>query len=156
MRPTVTNLGVTIDSDFKFDKQVNSVLKSSFYHLRLLSKVKPFLSFNLFKQVMHAFISSRLDYCNALYSGISQKALHRLQLVQNFAARLLTGSKKRDHITPVLASLHWLPVNFRIDFKILLFVFKALNGLAPPYITGLIQMYHPPAEVRGSAPAPGA
>ncbi len=147
-RPKVTSLGITIDSDFKFDKQINSVLKSCFYHLRLLSKVKPFLSFNLFEQIVHAFISSRLDYCNALYSGVSHKALSRLQLVQNAAARLLTGAKKREHITPILASLHWLPVNFRIDFKILLFVFKALNGLAPQYIKDLIQIYTPVRELR--------
>uniref|UniRef100_A0A8C5I3C7 Reverse transcriptase domain-containing protein n=1 Tax=Gouania willdenowi TaxID=441366 RepID=A0A8C5I3C7_GOUWI len=148
LHPKVTSLGVTIDSDFKFDKQINGVLKSGFYHLRLLSKVKPFLSFNLFEQVVHAFISSRLDYCNALYSGISQKALYRLQLVQNAAARLLTGTKKREHITPILASLHWLPVKFRIDFKILLFVFKAWNGLAPQYITDLIQIYRPQRALR--------
>ena len=100
---------------------------------------------------MHAFISSRLDYCNALYKGIGQQALSRLQLVQNSAARLLTGTKKREHITPVLASLHWLPVNFRIDFKILLFVFKALNGLAPQYISDLIQIYTPARSLRSES-----
>lgn len=151
VRPKVTSLGVTIDSDFNFDKQVNGVVKSSFYHLRLLSKVKPFLSFNLFEQVMHAFISSRLDYCNALYKGISQRTLSRLQLVQNSAARLLTGTRKREHITPILASLHWLPVHFRIDFKILLFVFKALNGLAPQYISDLIQIYTPARTLRSGS-----
>ena len=93
LRPKVTSLGVTIDSDFKLDKQVNAVLKSSFYHLRLLSEVKPFLSFNLLEQVVHAFISSRLDYCNALYTGIGKNALSRLQSVQNSAARLLTGAR---------------------------------------------------------------
>ena len=153
MRPKVTSLGVTIDSDFKFDKQVNAVLKSSFYHLRLLSKVKPFLSFNLFEQVVHAFISSRLDYCNALYSGLCKNTLSRLQLVQNSAARLLTGARKREHITPILASLHWLPVHFRIDFKILLFVFKALHGLAPQYIIDCLHIYTPVRALRSEGQA---
>lgn len=80
-------------------------------------------------------IISRLHYCNPLYVGLDQSSLHRLQLVQNSASRLLTGTKKREHITPVLASLHWLPVRFRIDFKILLLVFKILNGMAPPYLS---------------------
>ena len=148
VHPVITNLGVKIDSDFKFNKQINAIVKSSFYHLRLLAKVKPFLSFSSFEQAIHAFISSRLDYCNALYIGINQNALSRLQLVQNSAARLLTGTKKRAHITPILASLHWLPVSFRIDFKILLFVFKAVNGLAPTYISDLIQIYTPARTLR--------
>ena len=62
----------------------------------------------------------------------------RHNMVQNSAARLLTGTRRREHITPVLAQLHWLPVKYRIDFKILLFVFKALNGLAPQYISDLV------------------
>ncbi len=64
-------------------------------------------------------------------------------MVQNAAARLLTGTRKREHITPILASLHWLPVRFRIDFKILILVFKSLNGLAPTYLSDLIQPYAP-------------
>ena len=83
-------------------------------------------------------IISRLDYCNSLYSGIA-KETNRLQLVHNAAARLLTRTRMREHISPVLASLHWLPVKFRIRFKTLMFVYKALNGLAPQYITELLE-----------------
>ncbi len=81
------------------------------------------------------FCCSKLDYCNSLYTGISQTALSRLQLVQNAAARLLTRNHKRDHITPFLQSLHWLPVRYRVDFKILLIVYKSLNDMAPSYIS---------------------
>ena len=88
---------------------------------------------------IHAFITTRLDYCNALYLGVSQSGLQRLQLVQNAAARLLTGTRRRDHITPVLSTLHWLPVRFRITFKVLLFVFKFRHGLAPSYISELLE-----------------
>ena len=130
----VNNLGVMFDSSLKFDKQISSVIKTSFFQLRLLAKVKPYLSPSDLERVIHSFITSRLDYCNSLYVGIGQTLLRRLQLVQNVAARLLTGKRKHDHITPVLASLHWLPVQFRIDFKILLLVFKVLNGLAPSYL----------------------
>ncbi len=84
--------------------------------------------------VIHAFITSCLDYCNSLYCGLPQTAISCLRVVQNAAARLLTGTKKRDHISQILASLHWLPVKFRIDFKIAVFVYKALSGLAPKYI----------------------
>ena len=123
IRSHARNLGFIIDGAFNLDKQVSAVVKSSFFQLRLLAKVKPYLSRKDLEKVIHAFITSRLDYCNSLYVGISQSELNRLQLVQNAAARLLTGTKKREHITPVLRSLHWLPVRYRIDFKILLFVY---------------------------------
>ncbi len=90
------------------------------------------------EKVICAFISSRLDYCNAFYSDISKRNLQRLQLIQNAAARLLTRTKKRDQITQIFAPLHWLPVSFRIYFKILLLVFKALKGQAPVYICDLM------------------
>ena len=149
-KPTVLNLGVKVDSDFKLDQQINSVVKSSFYHLGLLSKIKLVLSFNDFERVIHAFISTRLDYCNALYVGVNQASLARLQLVQNAAARLLTGARKHEHITPILASLHWLPVHFRINFKILLFVFKSFQGSAPQYISDLLNIYTPPRSLRSA------
>uniref|UniRef100_A0A8C1I461 Tetratricopeptide repeat domain 19 n=1 Tax=Cyprinus carpio carpio TaxID=630221 RepID=A0A8C1I461_CYPCA len=90
--------------------------------------------------IIHAFISSRLDYCNSLFICLNRKDLCRLQTVQNSAARLLTHTSKRAHITPILASLHWLPVKFRMHFKILVLTFRALQGQAPPYISDLIQL----------------
>ncbi len=90
---------------------------------------------------MHAFITTRLDYCNALYVGVSPASIARLQLVQNAAARLLTKAHRREHISPILASLHWLTVCYRIYFKILLYVYKCFNSLAPPYLSELLQPY---------------
>ncbi len=90
VRKEAHNLGVIFDSELSFDVQVTKVVQSCFAQLRQLMKIKSFLSFADFEKVIHAFISSRLDYCNALYSGISQRNLQRLQLIQNAAARLLT------------------------------------------------------------------
>ena len=95
------------------------------------------------EKLVHAFVTSQLDFCNSLLSGSSRKSLKTLQLVQNAAARVLTRTKKREHITPVLASLHWLPVKSRIEFKILLLTFKALNNMAPLYLKELIVPYQP-------------
>ncbi len=74
-----------------------------------------FLSFSDLEKVIHAFIMVRLDYCYSLYVGVCQTALNRLQLVRNVAARL--GTRKREHICPILSSLGWLSIKFRIDFK---------------------------------------
>lgn len=146
----VRDLGVLLDSSFKLEKQVSTVVKSGFYQLRQISKVKPFLSPKDLEKLIHAFITSRLDYCNSLYLGLPHSSLHRLQLVQNAAARLLSGARMHDHMTPVLTKLHWLPVKFRIDFKILLFTYKILNNTAPSYLTDLLHLYNPIKALRSS------
>lgn len=146
----IKNLGVMFDCRLKFDKQISSVVRTSFFQLRLLAKVKPFLNRQDLEKAIHAFISSRLDYCNALYVGLSQSSIGRLQLVQNAAARFLTSTSRREHISPVLSSLHWLPVRFRIDFKLLMFVFKAINGLAPTYLSEILTIRDPGRALRSS------
>ena len=88
--------------------------------------------------MIHAFITSRLDYCNSLLYGLANTGLAKLQRVQNAAARLVTSTRKYDHITPILCELHWLPVKFRIHFKIFLLTFKALHGMTPDYIRDLL------------------
>ena len=114
------------------------------------AKIKSFISTTDLETVVHAFISSRLDYCNSLYSACNKKAISRLQMIQNSAARLLTNTKKRSHITPILATLHWLPVSYRIDFKILLITFKAFYGMAPSYIVDLLKPYTPERNLRSA------
>ena len=132
------------------EAHIRNVTKLSFYHLRNISKVKPFLSQSDTERLMHCFISSRLDYCNALLSGLPKKEVYRLQLVQNAAARVLTKTRRRAHITPILKSLHWLPVSFRIDFKILLLVFKSLHGNAPAYMSAMTEWYVPNRPLRSA------
>ena len=105
--------------------------RSCFFQLRQLRSIKQSLSLEATTKFLHAFISSRLDYCNSLLAGVSGQLLHRLQVMQNATARLVTGATKYDLMTPVLRSLHWLPVQQRIAFKTAVTVYKCLNGLAP-------------------------
>ncbi|KAK0132375.1 hypothetical protein N1851_032741 [Merluccius polli] len=93
--------------------------------------------------VIHAFISSRLDYCNALFSGLPNSTTKSLQLVQNATARLLTRTRKFDNIIPILSFLYWLPIKARSDFKVLLLTYKILHGLSPTYLKDLIIPYCP-------------
>lgn len=124
--------------------------KTSFYQLRQISKAMPYLRHKDLERLIHAFITSRLDYCNSLYLGLQLSLIQRLQLVQNAAARLLSGTRRQDHITPILANLHWLPVKYRIVFKILLYTFKILNNLAPSYLIDLLNLYIPTRALRSS------
>lgn len=149
-RSTVRSLGVVLDGAFKLDKQISATVRSCFFQLRTIAKVKAYLPPKDLERVINALITSRLDYCNSLYVGLDKSLIQRLQLVQNAAARLLTGKRKRDHITPVLRYLHWLPVHYRIDFKILLLTFKCLNGLAPLYLTELLHAHIPARALRSA------
>ena len=101
--------------------------------------------------MIHAFVTSKLDYCHSLLSGLSQNQIQRLQYVQNSAARLLTGTRKYDSITPILKELHWLPMAERIDFKILLLTFKSLHNMAPIYLRELLSPYIPLRTLRSSS-----
>ncbi len=105
------------------------------------------LSMSIAEMLFNAFMTSRIDYCNALWGGCSACLINKLQIVQNAAARVLTRTRKYDHISPVLSTLHWLPIKHCIDFKILLITYKALNGLAPQYLSELLSHYSPPCPL---------
>ena len=99
---------------------------------------------------LYATVTSRLDYCNSLLYGAKQSHIDRLQCCQNNAARIISKRRKFDHISPVLRELHWLPMEHRISYKILLLTYKALNGHAPQYLAALISKYVPPRPLRSS------
>ncbi|KAF7643075.1 hypothetical protein LDENG_00245490 [Lucifuga dentata] len=84
--------------------------------------------------MIHAFISSKIDYCNGLLIGLPKKTIRHLQLIQNSAARVLTEIKRMAHSSPVLKFPHWLPVSHRIAFKVLLLIYNSLYGTGPRYI----------------------
>ena len=130
--PVVRNLGVILDPTLSFQSHINNVTRSAFYHLKNIARLRPSLSDSVTQTLIHCFISTCLDYCNAILTGLPSKTLDRLQYVQNSAARVLTGIKPWQHITPTLMQLHWLPVKFCIQFKILLITHKSLHAMAPP------------------------
>ena len=144
------NIGAWFDNVMSMDKQINSICQSAFYHLRNIAQISKHLSFRHHETLIHAFVTSKIDQYNILLSGLRQDQVRKLQYVQNSAARLLTGSCKHEHITPVLRNLHWLPVHERIRFKILLMTFKCLSQLAPSYLTDFLIHCRPLRTLRSS------
>uniref|UniRef100_A0A670J261 Reverse transcriptase domain-containing protein n=1 Tax=Podarcis muralis TaxID=64176 RepID=A0A670J261_PODMU len=151
LKDQVRSLGVILDSQLSMKAQVNSVSRAAAYQLYLVCRLRPYLPADCLARVVHALVISRLDYCNALYEGLPLKVTRKLQLMQNAAARLVTGSGRRDHITPVLRDLHWLPVRFRAQFKVLVLTFKALNGLGPVYLKERLHPHRSARTLRSNA-----
>ena len=114
------------------------VYKAGFFYLYNIRRIKKYLSRDSLLTLVHAFITSRLDYCNALLYGLPKEQIAKLQRVQNAAARLIMDIGNYAHITPALFQLHWLAVPARIHFKLLVLAFKAIHGLAPAYISNLL------------------
>ena len=133
------NIGFRFDSVLNGKKQVKDMCKSAWHHLRTIGKIRRYLDSKATELLVHAFITSKLDINNALLYGLPDSLIHSLQVIQNSAARLVMKLPKTSHVTPILIQLHWLPVQFRIKFKILLFVYKSLNGLAPGYVLNMLQ-----------------
>ena len=146
----IKNLGVTIDENLSFKKHIKNVSNNAMFRLRSLRHVRSHFDKSSFQIIIHATVTSLLDYCNSLLSDLPTSSLRHLQLVQNFAARLVLNRRKSCHITPLLHELHWLPIESRIKFKVLLFIYKSLNGLAPPYLSDLLTIYEPSRTLRSS------
>ena len=123
--------------------EINNTCKAAFFYIHNIRRIRKYLSLNATLTLVHALIMGRIDYCNGLLYGLSTNLLCKLQRVQNAATRLVTGTPRVSHITPVLLSLRWLPVKERIHYKIIIFAFKVIHGLAPSYISGLLSVQSP-------------
>ena len=116
--PTVRDLGTTLDSHLDLGKHINNICKSASFAIKNIGRIRRYLSQSDCERIIHAFITSKLDYCNAILYGLPQIQLDKLQRVQNTAARILSKTKKSEPITPILRSLHWLPIQKRIYLQI--------------------------------------
>jgi DNA-directed RNA polymerase subunit F len=133
------NIGVLMDQSMSMQVHIANICKSAWQHLRQIGMIRKHLDDISTERIIHAFVSSKLDHQNGLLYGVPTTQLLKLQRIQNAAARLITRSKKHEHATPLLETLHWLPIRQRINFKILLFIYKCLNNLAPIYLSELIE-----------------
>ena len=150
---TARNIGPIFDSHLNMDAHISSLCKVTYHQIRNIASIRNNLTKSACEAAIHAYVTSRLDGNNALLYGVPSAKLHRLQKVQNSAARVITKMKKYDHVTPLLHDLHWLPVKERIKYKILIITFKCIHGLAPAYLSDLIKFHQPSRPLRSQEKA---
>jgi hypothetical protein len=148
--PSARNLGFLIDSNLSFDQQISALSRSCSYHLRDLRRICSSFDFNTASTIATSLVQSKLDYCNSLYLNLPTYHINKLQVIKNNMARAITCKRKFDHVTPALHSLHWLKIRQRIDYKIILLIYTALQTGQPQYLQQLLTVQQPRPTRSGS------
>ena len=142
------NLGVLFDSTCSLSDHVSKIWKSINYNLYSIGIIRKYLDTPTAEKMINWSITSRLDYCNNILYGAKGYNISQLQLWHNNAARVWSLRRKFDHITPVLKDLHCLPVEQRIEYKVLLLTYRAFYGIVLVYISQLLSLYIPTRPLR--------
>lgn len=146
----ITTLGLTLDSNLSFSSHINSVSKSCYFHIKALRHIRSSLPDDVCANVAAAIVQSRLDYANSLLYKAADRHLNSLQRVQNCLARVVLPNSSSLSSPHLLYTLHWLPVNRRIDFKIAVLTYNTLLFHQPAYIADLVSYYVPSRALRSS------
>ena len=136
---TAKNLGVIFDNELTMNPQINAITSSCFYQMRQIRSIRKLLTTDAAKVLVHAFISSRVDYCNSIYYGLTDAAMSKIQSILNSAARLVTDKSRCARTTPILKDLHRLPVRHRIKYKLATIVQNCLQGTCPLYLSSSVE-----------------
>ena len=131
---SVKDLGVVFDPTLSFDSHITALAATCISRLAQINRAKHAFNPNLLVNIINALVFSRLFYCSTVWSNASDKNLRKLQHVQNFAAKIISGKRKFDHITPVLRDLRWLTVTQQLYLRDAVFTFKCMTGCAPDYL----------------------
>lgn len=124
--------------------------KNCYQHIRALRHIRSSLPHDVATIVACSIVSTRLDYCNALYYNMSESNFHKLQRVQNALAKTVLGQRKYDSATYALTTLHWLPIKHRNTFKIATLTYKTLRNGEPRYLRNLLTTYVPTRHLRSA------
>ena len=132
-------------------KHITNICRSVNMHIRKINSIKTYLLNTAVRTLVQSIVIARLDYCNGVCFGLPMNRMQWFQLVQNSAARVISQTKRYTSIRPILNELHWLPINKRCQFKILLLTLKSLNGCAPEYPCDMLNVYMPNRYLRSTA-----
>ena len=146
----VKSLGVIFDSTLSMAPFVSLIKSNAFFHLKQISSIRNSLTHQITRTLIVSLVLSRIDYCNSLLAGLPDKCISQIQSIQNYAVRVIYKKRRSDRTSPLLKELHWLPVNKRIQYKILITVFHCLNNTGPQYLSDLLKSYVPTRRLRSS------
>ena len=147
LNPHVKNLGVFLDNTLSMLQHISHLCRSAYLAMRQIASIRRYLTDkkkNKKKttvQLVCSFVLSRLDYCNATFAGLPATHIARLQRIQSNAARLVLQKSKRQHVTPLLKQLHWLPIQRRIDYKLATLTYRHFDGSLPQYLSSRLDIY---------------
>jgi len=152
IRPTdsVKSLGIIVDNMLSFNAHVNSVCKAAHFHMQALRHIRKRVPEDVALSIASSMIGARLDYCNSILHDTSILNIQKLQRVQNSLAHIVTGTRRSEHITPVLERLHWLPLAMRVEYKVALLTFKVVTTQQPSYLYDLVKFRTSVRELRSS------
>ncbi|PIK54613.1 14-3-3-like protein [Apostichopus japonicus] len=147
---TVRNLGAYFDQTMSLENHVTNLCRSANWQLRKISLMRNYLDNKTCEILVHAFVTSKLDFLNSLLFGLPDSTIKKLQKIQNTAARIVKRKGRKCRTTPLLKELHWLPISYRIQYKILLLTFCAHHLERPVYLSQLLRPYTPTRTLRSS------
>ena len=133
-------LGTFLDNGLSFKHHITTKCRIAMWNLQQLKLLQPSLTVQACMTLVLGLVMSHLDYVNSAFIGLPASDINKMQRVQNAAAKLVLNLKRINSSTEALKKLHWLPIKFRIQFKILLLIYKCLNGLAPSYLMELLEL----------------
>ena len=148
---SLRNLGIIFDNSFSLHQHIMNTCRAAYIELRRISSIRHFLSVDATKTLMCSLVLSKLDYCNSLLSGSPQYLIQLFQKVQNTAARITLRAPRVEHTSPLLRSLHWLPVQQRIKHKVCSICYATLISTSPKYMSELVNVYIPSRCLRSSS-----
>ena len=137
-----------MDSSLSMVAHVNHIRQTGYFYLNWIRKVRRFLTEEAAKTIVNVLVISKIDYCNSILVNLPECVISKPQGLMNAAARVVTCTLHRDHITPALKKMHWLPVRQRVNFKVLTLTFKSLQNEAPSYISEIVHEYRPNRKLR--------
>ena len=137
---TAKSLGTWLDNHLTPQENINKTYRTAYLHIHNIRHIRKYLTKDVTEKLVHAFVIGRIDYCNSILYGLPEVHVKKLQRVQNSAVRLITYTPLTYHITPVLKTFQWLPVKYRVLFKIAILTFKSTYGQSPEYLKELINI----------------